>query len=213
VSLSQPRSLLRPAAGVRRRGGRAGQGDGVPAAERSEVSRPRWSAADLAAQAEGEGLVESVSASTVRRWLDGDAIRPWRYRSCIFPCDPDFEVRAGRVPNLYQRIWDGCELGEDEYVISSDEKPGIQVLSRNHGGLPPGPRRAGRYEFEYRRNGTVAYLAAYDVHRAHLMGSPGPACLPCQVRNNVHAVGPHPEGAAFPAAQPTGRPVRVIKIP
>lgn len=72
--------------------------------------------------------------------------------------------------DLYQRIWDGEELGDDEYVFSSDEKPGIQILSRPHPGLPPGPWRPGRSESEYRRGGTAAYLAAYDVHRAHLMG-------------------------------------------
>lgn len=55
-------------------------------------------------------------------------------------------------------------------MLSADEKSQLQVLSRCHPGLPPGPRRAGRYEFEYERHGTVAYLAAYDVHRARLMG-------------------------------------------
>ena len=134
------------------------------------VPQSRWSVADVAAQAAAEGLVESVSRSTVRRWLDGDAIRPWQYRSWIFPRDPYFAVKAGRVLDLYQRIWEETELGEDEYVLSSDEKPGIQVLGRTHPGLLPGPRRAGRSEFEYRRNGTIAYLAAYDVHRARLMG-------------------------------------------
>jgi DDE superfamily endonuclease len=55
-------------------------------------------------------------------------------------------------------------------VISADEKSQLQVLSRCHGGLPPAPGRAGRVEFEYERHGTVAYMAAYDVHRARLMG-------------------------------------------
>ena len=134
------------------------------------VPQSRWSAADLAAQAIAEGLVESLSRSTVRRWLDADVIRPWQYRSWIFPRDRYFAVKAARVLDLYQRIWDGEELADDEYVLSSDEKPGIQVLSRVHPGLPPAPWRPGRFEFEYRRGGTVAYLAAYDVHRAHLMG-------------------------------------------
>jgi transposase len=134
------------------------------------VPQSRWSAADLAAQAAGEGLVESVARSTVRRWLDADAIRPWRYRSWIFPRDPGFAVKAGRVLDLYQRIWDGTGLGDDEYVISTDEKSQLQILSRRHPGLPPAPGRTGRVEFEYERHGTVAYLAAYDVHRAHLMG-------------------------------------------
>jgi transposase len=134
------------------------------------VPQSRWSAADLAAQAAGEGLVESVARSTVRRWLDADAIRPWRYRSWIFPRDPDFAVKAGRVLDLYQRIWDGAELADGEYVISTDEKSQLQILSRCHPGLPPRPGRPGRVEFEYERHGTVAYLAAYDVHRACLMG-------------------------------------------
>jgi transposase len=71
--------------------------------EDRDVPQSRWSASDLAARAADEGLVESVSRSTVRRWLDGDAIRPWRYRSWIFPRDPDFTAKAGRVLDLYQR--------------------------------------------------------------------------------------------------------------
>jgi hypothetical protein len=138
--------------------------------EDRNVPQSRWSAADLAAQAVHEGLVEAVSRSTVRRWLDEDAIRPWRYRSWIFPRDPDFAAKAGRVLDLYQRVWDDAELADDEYVISTDEKSQLQILSRCHPGLPPAPRRARRVEFEYERHGTVAYLAAYDVHRAHLMG-------------------------------------------
>jgi transposase len=134
------------------------------------VPQSRWSVADLAAQAAAEGLVEAVSRSTVRRWLEEDAIRPWRYRSWIFPRDPQFAVKAGRVLDLYQRIWEGRELTDDEYVISTDEKSQLQVLSRCHPSLPPAPGRAARVEFEYERHGTVAYLAAYDVHRAHLMG-------------------------------------------
>ena len=140
-----------------------------------QVPQSRWSSADLAVQAAAEGLVESVSASTVRHWLAADAIRPWRYRSWIFPRDPGFAAKAGRVLDLYQRVWQGRDLGEDEYVISADEKSQLQVLSRCHRGLPPAPGRPGRVEFEYERGGTVAYLAAYDVHRAKLMGRVEPS--------------------------------------
>ena len=42
-----------------------------------------------------------ASASTIGRWLADDAIRPWRYRSWIFPRDPDFLEKAGRVVDLY----------------------------------------------------------------------------------------------------------------
>jgi transposase len=68
------------------------------------VPLSRWSSAELAAQAAVEGLVGSVAASTVRRWLAEDAIKPWQYRSWIFPRDKDFGVKAGRVLDLYERV-------------------------------------------------------------------------------------------------------------
>jgi hypothetical protein len=40
------------------------------------VPLARWSAAELATQAVTRGVVEGVSASTVRRWLNADAIKP-----------------------------------------------------------------------------------------------------------------------------------------
>jgi len=118
--------------------------------------------------------VVSVARPAVRRWRDADAIRPGRYRSWIFPRDRGLAVTASRVLDLYQRMPDGAELGGDEYVISTDEKSQRQILSRCHPGLPPGPGRAGRVEFEYERHGTVACLAACDVHRACLMGQVEP---------------------------------------
>jgi len=139
------------------------------------VPLSRWSSAELAAQAASEGLVVSVAPSTVRRWLAEDAIKPWQVRSWIFPRDPGFAVKAARVLDLYQRVWDGAELGEDEYVISADEKSQLQALSRCHPELSPAPGRARRVEFEYDRHGTLAYFGAYDVHRAHLMGRVEPS--------------------------------------
>ena len=86
----------------------------------------------------------SISASTVGRWLAADAIRPWRYRSWIFPRDPDFAVKAARVLDLYDRIWQGQPLGADEYVICADEKSQLQALRRRHPDLPPAPERIRR---------------------------------------------------------------------
>jgi Homeodomain-like domain len=56
-----------------------------------------WSSADLATEAITRGLVEMISAATVRRWLAADAIKPWQHRSWIFPRDPDVETTAARV--------------------------------------------------------------------------------------------------------------------
>ena len=101
----------------------------------------RWSHADLAAEAISRGIVETISAATVRRWLHADAIKPWQHRSWIFPRDPDFATKAARVLDLYDRTWQGTPLGEDQYVISADEKSQLQALRRRHPDLPPGPGR------------------------------------------------------------------------
>lgn len=139
-----------------------------------EVPLSRWSSTELARQAQAEGLVASLSASTVRRWLAADAIQPWRYHSWIFPRDPDFARKAGQVLDLYARVWEGTPLGPDEYVISADEKSQLQALSRTHPERPAAPGRPRRVEFEYARHGTLAYVAAYDVHRAQLLGTIAP---------------------------------------
>ena len=105
------------------------------------VPLARWSSTELAAEAVTRGLVDTVSAATVRRWLTADAIKPWQCRSWIFPRDPDFAAKARRVLDLYDRHWDGQSLGDDEYVISADEKSQLQALHRHRPDLPPAPGR------------------------------------------------------------------------
>jgi transposase len=142
--------------------------------EQRYVPLSRWSSLELAAQAVSEGLVESISSSTVRRWLHAAAIKPWRYRSWIFPRDPDFAAKAARVLDLYGRVFEGVPLGPDDYVISADEKSQLQALARCHPDLAAAPGRIRRVEFEYERGGTLAYMGAYDVHRARLIGCVAP---------------------------------------
>jgi transposase len=146
----------------------------LPAASNTPLAR--WSCPDLAVEAIRRGVVSSLSASTVRRWLAADAIKPWQHRSWIFPRDPDFAVKANRVLDLYARSFDGEPLGADEYVLSADEKPGVQARERIHPSWPPQPgRQPMLVESEYRRHGTLAYLAAYDVHRAQVIGHCAPS--------------------------------------
>src|ERR1700684_3596024 len=86
----------------------------------------RWSTTDLAREALQSGLVASISGSTLWRWLHQDAIRPWYHRSWIFPRDPDFAEKAGRLLDLYSRQGEDKPLKADEFVISADEKTSIQ---------------------------------------------------------------------------------------
>jgi hypothetical protein len=117
-----------------------------------------------------QGLVAEISGATLWRWLSGDALRPWRHRSWIFPRDPHFAARAIPILDLYERVWEGAPLDVADYVISADEKTSLQARHRRHPTVPPAPNRCARVEHEYIRQGVWTYLAAWDVHRARVFG-------------------------------------------
>jgi len=139
-----------------------------PAVRKLPLSR--FSLAEITLWIQHAAVAPTISKSSIWRILHEAAIRPWYHRSWLFPRDPDFGPKAGCILDLYQRIWQGLPLDPDDYVISADEKSGLQVLERLQPTLPPGPGQVGRYEFEYARHGTLAYLAALDVRSGRIFG-------------------------------------------
>ncbi|MEO8007632.1 MAG: transposase [Betaproteobacteria bacterium] len=123
----------------------------------------RFSCADIVREAQQCGIVARISDTTVWRWLHEDAIRPWQHRTWIFPRDPDFARKAGRILDLYAKQWEGKRLRCNEFVLSTDEKTSIQARVRKHPTSPPRPHCDTRV-------GAWAYLAALDVHRAKVFG-------------------------------------------
>ena len=146
------------------------------------VPLSRWSCAELAREVTARGLVGEISGTTIWRWLTADAIRPWFQRSWIFPRDPAFAAKAGRVLDLYAGHFEGKRLGLQEFVLSADEKTSIQARCRCHPTLPPARARAMRVEHEYERGGALAYLAAWDVQRARIFGR-------CEARSGIEPFG------------------------
>jgi hypothetical protein len=114
--------------------------------------------------------VASISGKTVWRWLSTDAIHPWCYRSWIWPRDPYFEEKAGRILDLYHGHWQGKPLNCNDFVVSSDEKTSIQARRRLAPVTAPTPGRYGRVEHEYERRGALAYMAVWDVQHARIFG-------------------------------------------
>jgi hypothetical protein len=130
------------------------------------VPLSRWSSAEIAREAIARGVVAEISGTTVWRWLTEDAIRPWNYRSWVFPRDPRFAEKAGPILDLYAGRWDGLLLEPGDCVVCADEKPSIQARARRH---PTQATSAGqRVEHEYERKGALCYLAAWDVRRARI---------------------------------------------
>ena len=95
----------------------------------------RWSVAELRRAVVAQGIVAQISDTTLWRWLSQDALRPWRYRSWIFPRDPQFALKAGRILDLYACRWQGAPA----------RAAGVRALRRRkdeHPSAAPLPSRA-----------------------------------------------------------------------
>jgi transposase len=140
------------------------------------VPLARWTGPELAAELAAQGLASGpVSASSVRRILAENPVRPWRYQSWIFPRDPGFEAKAAVILDLYQGFYQGEPLKPGDRVLSFDAKPSIQARSRIRATLPAAPGRPVRVEHEYERHGALALLAGLDVHTGRVFASTPPA--------------------------------------
>lgn len=130
----------------------------------------RFSIAELQRETLRRGIVASIGTTTIWRWLSEDAIRPWHHRCWIFPRDPAFGEKAGKVLDLYEGVWNGEALHPCDCIVSADEKTSVQARQRIHPTDAPAPGRPMRVEHEYKRMGAWAYLAAWDVRRAKVFG-------------------------------------------
>lgn len=138
----------------------------------------RFSISEIQQEVVAQGIVAEISGATLWRWLSTDALRPWRYRSWIFPRDPLFLQKAEPILDLYQGLWEGKPLTENDFVISADEKTSVQARQRKHPSLPPHSGRCSYLEHEYKRRGALTYIAAWDVHRAKVFGR-------CEPKNGI----------------------------
>jgi len=141
----------------------------------------RQSLSDLTSRVTKE-LGKPISRSTVWRLLHEDGLKPWQYEHWIFPRDPAFAAKAGPILDLYAGQWEGQPLGENDCVISSDEKTSIQARRRCHAELPPRPTQSRRIETEYERKGALQYLAGWDVRRGVVLGR-------CEAKTGIRPFG------------------------
>jgi len=85
-------------------------------------SLSQWDSKELARSLVEEGVVESISAETVRRILSHHKLKPWRshiWLSSKHPGDEAFYERTLEIIDLYTR-----RLLPHEIVLSFDEKTG-----------------------------------------------------------------------------------------
>lgn len=127
-------------------------------------ARTHWALRPLAEAATTWGYIRpTVSKSTVGRWLKAAALKPHRIQRWLHSPDPDFRRKVRRVVRWYLRRRRGLR------VLCVDEKTQVQVLDRVHPGHPMHPGHPERLEDQYRRHGTLAVLAGWDVRTGRVV--------------------------------------------
>ena len=129
----------------------------------------RWSHAEIARRLVFLGVVISVAASTVGRWLRADKIRPWRYHSWQHMLDPAaFLERARPILWLYERA--RVFLAKGIWVVCVDEKTSIQARKRPSAPDPAIPGHPMHVSHRYKREGALHLFAGLSVADGQVYG-------------------------------------------
>jgi transposase len=111
----------------------------------------RWDGPTLAAALH-------TSRSAVQRFLQKKGIQLARMRTWCISTDPEFAAKSADIVGLY------LNPPENAIVISVDEKPNIQALSRRTGVVKTGHGKiVSAINHTYKRNGTQNLFAALEV--------------------------------------------------
>ncbi|HSA67030.1 MAG TPA: IS630 family transposase [Methyloceanibacter sp.] len=122
--------------------------------------RARWTIELLAEEMVRLTDHDDLSRETVRRRLAENELKPWRQKMwCVPAAGGEYVARMEDVLDLYAEDPD-----PKRPVVCFDESP-VQLIGEVRQPIPPAPGRLERYDYEYRRNGTVNLFVALDAHR------------------------------------------------
>ena len=122
--------------------------------------RARWTLELLAGEMVRLTAHASLSRETVRRRLAENALKPWRQKMwCIPRVNGEFVARMEDVLDLYAEAPD-----PKRPVVCFDESP-TRLIGEVRQRIPPEPGQVERFDYEYRRAGTVNLFVLVDAHR------------------------------------------------
>ena len=102
---------------------------------------------------------DQLSRETVRRRLAENHLKPWQKDMwCIPKVDAEYVARMEDVLDLYAEAPD-----PKRPVVCFDESP-TQLIGEVPPPIPGAPGRPERFDYEYRRNGTVNLFVFLDAH-------------------------------------------------
>ena len=123
--------------------------------------RARWTLELLAGAMVKLTDHDSLSRETVRRRLTENHLKPWQKDMwCIPKVDAEYVARMEDVLDLYAE-----QLDPKRPVVCFDESP-TQLIGEARQPIPAAPGRLERFDYEYRRNGTVNLFVFVDAHRS-----------------------------------------------
>lgn len=124
-----------------------------------------WTGRELAAEVVRRKIVESISTSTVQRYLAQSALQPHRSKYWLNTTEKDPKVFEQQVQVVCQAYLEAPTLyfQYHTHTVSVDEMTGIQALERNAKKLPMAPGQPARIEFEYTRHGTLCLIGNWHV--------------------------------------------------
>ena len=106
-----------------------------------------------------------ISEWQVRKIWNAFDIKPHLTKTFKISNDPDFAEKVVDIVGLYMNP------PANAVVLSVDEKTQIQALDRTQPGLPLGPGRIGSYTQDYKRHGTAALFAAFNIANGEVIAS------------------------------------------
>lgn len=115
------------------------------------------------------GIVPGIGWTTVQRILSQGHVRPHLVRGWLHSPDPQFREKVTEICDLYLNPPPGTT------VLCIDEMTGVQALEHrfpDHWG-PGRPRGCPRREWEYKRHGTQAVFAAFNVRTGKVVATCG----------------------------------------
>lgn len=105
-----------------------------------------------------------VTTWQVRQIWNAADLKPHRLRTFKISNDPQFAEKVVDIVGLYM------DPPDNALVLCVDEKTQIQALDRTQPGLPLASGRIGSRTHDYKRNGTAALFAAFNILTGEVIG-------------------------------------------
>jgi len=125
----------------------------------------RWTHRELADEVIHRGIVPSISASQVGRYLAQAELQPHRSKYWLNSKEKDPVLFEQQVEIVCQTYLEAPDLyfQENTHTVSVDEMPSIQALERIAKTIPMKSGQPERIEYEYKRHGTWCLFGNWDV--------------------------------------------------